>query len=103
MSANQTKSAQLLSHNLKEICFINIAVSIVGCSTLDLYLVFGSRLYNRRSMLYIVHGQTMNFKHCGHRGGRRRIIRFWTRIVLDVVSLYLTPDNVTVEFAISAK
>jgi len=99
-SKNDNDSVLLTSRYLKEVCSINIIVSIEGCSSVDLIFVFGSRLYNPNSMLYIIDNLYTFKSECQGRGKPRPLSFSNRRVNLDVVSLYLTKDNLNVDMSV---
>jgi len=95
MSMNETNEYLFLRSNylkLKEFCSVNILVSIVGCSTLHLDFILGSRLYNPLSIVYIFHGESI--QNCD--GSRYRSIKYGARVRFTVVYIYLAQDNLSV-------
>jgi len=89
-------SMLLTSRYLKEKCSINVFVSIVGCSKVNLGSVFGSRIYHPHNVLYIVLG---NPPICSETN-RLRHVDFATRANLNIVHLLLAQDNLNVETAL---
>jgi len=89
MSVNETSASSLTSQYLKEIYSINIVVSIVGCSELDLFLVLESRVFNPNSILYIVL-EPRKSRLC-LRPDRRTY--FSSRVIVDIISLEISSNN----------
>jgi len=95
MSTNETNKYLFLTSNylkFKEYCSVNILVSVVGCSTLHLDFILGSRFYNPRSIVYIFHGESI--QNCD--GSRYRSIKYGARVRFAVVYIYLAHDKLSV-------